>query len=73
MGYNIPDKLGIAGYDDIEQASMLTIPLTTIHQRKLKLGETAAKLLVEEIKDNNAPKQKIILQPELIIRKSCNE
>lgn len=72
-GIRIPEDLGIAGYDDIEQAAMLPVPLTTIHQRKFKLGETAAKLLIEEINNRKASKQKVILQPELIIRKSCNE
>ena len=69
----IPKDIGIAGYDDIEQAAMLPIPLTTIHQRKYELGRIAAKILIDEIKDNKSAKQKIILQPELIIRKSCNE
>lgn len=69
----IPKDLGIAGYDDIEQAAMLPIPLTTIHQRKFKLGETVAKVLLDEIMNGKSPKQKLILQPELVIRKSCNE
>ncbi len=69
----IPRDLGIAGYDDIEQAAMLPVPLTTIHQRKFQLGKIAAKILIDEINNNESAKQKIILQPELIIRKSCNE
>ncbi|MGV8984423.1 LacI family DNA-binding transcriptional regulator [Clostridium sp.] len=69
----IPKDIGIAGYDDIEQAAMLPVPLTTIHQRKFQLGNIAAKILMDEINNNESAKQKIILQPELIIRKSCNE
>ena len=69
----IPKDIGLAGYDDIEQAAMLPVPLTTVHQRKFELGKTAAKILIEEINNNQSAKQKIILQPELIIRKSCNE
>lgn len=69
----IPKDIGIAGYDDIEQAAMLPVPLTTVHQRKFQLGKTAAKILIDEINNNQSAKQKIILQPELIIRKSCNE
>jgi LacI family transcriptional regulator len=72
-GLNLPSQLGVAGYDDIEQASMLPVPLTTIRQRKFTLGKTAAAVLIEEINNPEAIKQKIILQPELIIRKSCNE
>ncbi|MBU3176031.1 LacI family transcriptional regulator [Clostridium estertheticum] len=69
----IPKDIGIAGYDDIEQASMLTVPLTTVHQRKFELGQIAAKILIAEINNHKTLKQTIILQPELIIRKSCNE
>ncbi|MBU3217007.1 LacI family transcriptional regulator [Clostridium estertheticum] len=69
----IPKDIGIAGYDDIEQASMLTVPLTTVHQKKFELGKIAAKILIEEINNHNTLKQTIILQPELVIRKSCNE
>ncbi|MPQ31037.1 LacI family transcriptional regulator [Clostridium estertheticum] len=69
----IPKDIGIAGYDDIEQASMLTVPLTTVHQKKFELGKIAAKILIEEINNHNTLKQTIILKPELVIRKSCNE
>lgn len=70
---NIPTELGIAGYDDIEQSSMLPVPLTTVHQKKATLGEAAADLLIKEIKNKNIEKQKLILQPSLIIRNSCKE
>ncbi|MBU3075783.1 LacI family DNA-binding transcriptional regulator [Clostridium estertheticum] len=69
----IPKDIGIAGYDDIEQASMLTVPLTTVHQKKFELGQIAAKILIEEINKHKTLKQTIILKPELVIRKSCNE
>lgn len=72
-GIKLPQDLGVAGYDDIEQASMLPVPLTTVRQRKLTLGRAAASVLIEEINNSTAIKQKVILQPELIIRKSCNE
>ena len=72
-GVNIPEDLGLAGYDDIEQAGMLSIPLTTVHQKKHIVGEKAAEILINEINSPELAKQKIIIQPELIIRKSCGE
>lgn len=72
-GIRVPADLGLAGYDDIEQAGMLHVPLTTVHQRKFVLGEKAAEVLMEEIKDQQKPKQKIILQPKLVVRNSCGE
>lgn len=72
-GIKIPEDIGIAGYDDVDQASMMPIPLTTVHQKKFTLGSSAAKVLLDEINNTNTEKQKIILKPELIIRKSCRE
>lgn len=69
----IPTELGIAGYDDIEQSSMLPVPLTTVHQKKTTLGETAANLLINEIKNKVMDKRKLILQPSLVVRNSCRE
>lgn len=72
-GIRIPQDIGVAGYDDIGQAAMLLIPLTTVHQEKTALGEIAAAILIDEINNNCHEKQKVILQPELIVRKSCGE
>ncbi|MDF2674945.1 MAG: LacI family transcriptional regulator [Clostridiales bacterium] len=72
-GIRIPEDVGIAGYDDIEQASMLPVPLTTVHQKKYSLGFKAAEILISEINNPNQSKQKVILQPELVKRKSCKE
>jgi DNA-binding LacI/PurR family transcriptional regulator len=66
----IPEDVGLCGYDDIEQASMLPIPLTTIRQNKWELGYRAASLLLERMANPTGYEQKIILQPELIVRQS---
>ncbi|HEY8464156.1 MAG TPA: LacI family DNA-binding transcriptional regulator [Bacillota bacterium] len=72
-GIRIPTELGLAGYDDIEQSFMLPIPLTTVHQRKYTLGQKAAEILMNEILMPDVPKQTVKLQPQLVVRKSCNE
>ncbi|MDT8717546.1 LacI family DNA-binding transcriptional regulator [Clostridium sp. 19966] len=70
---SIPKDLGIAGYDNIEQASMLPIPLTTVDQNDRLLGKTAAQLLLDKLTGNARENQKITLKPKLIIRKTCGE
>ncbi|OOL98216.1 HTH-type transcriptional regulator DegA [Clostridium acetobutylicum] len=72
-GIKLPEELGLAGYDNIEQAAMLTIPLTTVDQDNKKIGTIAAKMLVDAIKGNAKKTEKIILEPTLVIRKSCGE
>lgn len=72
-GINIPEDLGIAGYDNIEQASMLPIPLTTVDQNDKTMGRAAAELLMNIISGKEKESKVIILEPELVIRKTCGE
>lgn len=69
---NVPDKVGVIGYDNISYAELPQIQLTTIHQPKYELGKMLFETLLEEIKnkDNSRPTRKIILNPELKIRKT---
>lgn len=68
----IPESLGVAGYDNIEQAAMLPVALTTVDQNDNLLGRTAAEILMEQI-NNSLEYKNIILKPKLVVRKSCNE
>jgi DNA-binding LacI/PurR family transcriptional regulator len=70
---SVPEKLGVAGYDNIEQSAMMPVPLTTVEQNKDILGKIAAEVLMEHVKDNSAKAKDIILEPKLVIRKSCGE
>jgi LacI family transcriptional regulator len=70
---SVPGKLGVAGYDNIEQSAMMPVPLTTVEQNKDILGKLAAEVLMEHVKDNSARPKDIILEPQLVIRKSCGE
>ena len=45
-GIKIPQDMAVIGYDDIELASYMTPPLTTIHQPKDELGELAIDVLI---------------------------
>jgi DNA-binding LacI/PurR family transcriptional regulator len=67
-GLQVPDYMSIIGFDDIE---LMTFPLTTIRIPEYEMGTEAAELLIQRINGSNAGKyQKIILDTELIIRKS---
>jgi DNA-binding LacI/PurR family transcriptional regulator len=51
---------------------MKGIELTTIGQKKYEMGALAVKTLVERIEGRKGgPPVEIILEPELIIRKTC--
>lgn len=70
-GYCIPEDISIVSFDDIDFAPYLIAPLTTVRQPKELMGEIAVKLLVEDMKSGSKrDKSKIVLQPQLIVRKS---
>lgn len=71
-GIKIPDDIKVAGYDDLEISSMISVPLTTVHQRKIFLGKKAAELLLQEIENAQDP-IKIVLTPRLVVRASLGE
>lgn len=69
---HIPDDVSIVGFDDIPWAQFSDPPLTTIRLPAESLAQSACTLLLELIKDKEQnKKQQIILDTELIIRKSC--
>jgi LacI family transcriptional regulator len=71
-GYNIPNDVGVVGFDDIYMASVVEPGLTTIKQPNYEMGYKAVELLIEVLeKSGEAAEQKtIILDTELIVRKS---
>jgi DNA-binding LacI/PurR family transcriptional regulator len=69
-GRRVPEDIRVGAYDDIDFAAYLKVPLTTIKQPKYLLGEKATELLIEKIKTKNSVSKHIILDPELIVRRS---
>ncbi|HEU5228185.1 MAG TPA: substrate-binding domain-containing protein, partial [Ktedonobacteraceae bacterium] len=47
-GISIPGDMALVGYDDVEFASVLATPLTSIRQPKYELGRAAVELLLDE-------------------------
>ncbi len=71
-GMKVPEDLALIGFNDIEFTSMKGIELTTIGQKKYEMGALAVKTLVERIEGRKVgPSKEIVLEPELIIRKTC--
>ena len=72
-GISIPGDMALVGYDDVEFASVLSTPLTSIRQPKYELGRTAAELLLDEANNPTVHQHKhIVYQPELIVRESSH-
>ncbi|HKJ66555.1 MAG TPA: LacI family DNA-binding transcriptional regulator [bacterium] len=71
LGLSIPNDVSIIGFDDIPVMRSYNPPLTAVRQSAYNLGNTAAELLFERIKHPGRKSEKIILEPELIVRDSC--
>jgi LacI family transcriptional regulator len=72
QGYDVPHDFSIVGFDDIQLASYLSPPLTTIRQPMLEMGYLAIIKLLERI-GNKVSHENIFIKPELIERKSCRK
>lgn len=51
LGINIPGEVSIVGFDDLDFASQLLPPLTTIHVPADRIGEAVAEYLLAAIED----------------------
>ncbi|SMD11436.1 transcriptional regulator, LacI family [Desulfocicer vacuolatum DSM 3385] len=72
-GMTIPGDIALLGFDDIEFSSVAGIELTTVSHRQYQMGSTGTELLVDKIASERQAgvTKNIVLEPELIVRKSC--
>jgi GntR family transcriptional regulator, arabinose operon transcriptional repressor len=71
LGYAVPQKIRVAGFDDVRYAELLRPSLTTIHQPCLDIGTIAMQVMLERIENPDFPPRDILAQPTLIVRQSC--
>lgn len=69
-GLRIPEDISVMGYDDIELVSYLTPALTTVRQPGFGLGLEAAEALIGHLERGEALPDRILKQPELVLRES---
>lgn len=69
-GLRIPDDIAVAGFDDLEFASQLYPPLTTIRQRVSEMGKEAAQSLLALLENPGGGPRRVLLPTELVVRQS---
>jgi DNA-binding LacI/PurR family transcriptional regulator len=81
MGFKIPDDISVVGYDDLPSCELVHPPLTSVGTPLNELAAIAVGLLMERIKQLEleqsksgpaAVRQKIALNPKLVVRQSTN-
>ena len=71
LGRRVPEDLRLVGIDDVGYASLLPVPLTTIHQPCREIGTAAMTTMVERVARPQAPARDILLDCHLVVRQSC--
>jgi LacI family repressor for deo operon, udp, cdd, tsx, nupC, and nupG len=69
-GIAVPDRISIAGFDDIEFAAAYIPALTTVHQSRGDIGARAAAMLIDLMRGNKLASRDIRLSAEVVMRDS---
>jgi DNA-binding LacI/PurR family transcriptional regulator len=69
-GLRVPDDISVVGFDDIPLAVIFKPELTTVSQPLRRMGQLAAKSIIDQIEKSAAYEPEITVGPELIQRAS---
>jgi LacI family transcriptional regulator len=70
-GLHIPRDIALVGFDDLPFAQYMDPPLTTVHLPAVELARQACHLLICLLQGEQTCCQQIILDSQLVVRKSC--
>lgn len=70
LSVRVPEDVKMVGFDDVKYASLLSVPLTTIHQPCADIGAAAIRIMVERVHNPTLPPRDILLNFGLVVRES---
>jgi DNA-binding LacI/PurR family transcriptional regulator len=70
QGRRVPDEIMIVGYDGLELSELMTPSLTTVVQPTEQIGRLAAKLIIDQVANNQIESRENILPVALKIRQT---
>jgi GntR family transcriptional regulator, arabinose operon transcriptional repressor len=73
LGVRVPDDISIIGFDDMDIAKHLQVPLTTVSQDFCNIGRIAGQIISESIQSGTITYEQRRLPVELIERDSCRK
>ena len=71
VGVRVPGDLRMVGFDDVKFATLLSSPLTTMHQPCREIALVAFRAMIDRITDPTLPPRGLTLSPRLVVRESC--
>jgi DNA-binding LacI/PurR family transcriptional regulator/serine phosphatase RsbU (regulator of sigma subunit) len=70
LGIDIPHRVAVAGFDDIDEARFATPPLTTVRQPLYDSGRQAGRILAAMLRGEKV-ERRTVLDTTLVLRESC--
>jgi LacI family transcriptional regulator len=70
-GVRVPRDVRVVGFDDVRYATLLSVPLTTMHQPCREIAVTAFRAMLDRMADPALPPRSFVLPPRLVVRESC--
>jgi LacI family transcriptional regulator len=70
-GIKVGEDIALIGFDNTNESSWFSPALTTVSSFPSEIGNHAAELLKNRLNNENMERQRIILQPELVVRDTC--
>lgn len=71
IGVKVPRDMRVVGFDDVKYATLVSPPLTTIHQPCREIAMIAFRTMMERLVEPSLPARSIYLAPNLVVRESC--
>lgn len=69
-GLRCPSDVSVVGHNDMPYVDMLSPPLTTVRIAQRSIGNQAARLLLDAIAAPATRRERVVLEPKLIVRGS---
>lgn len=70
LGKKIPEEVAIASFSGTSLSTIVHPQLTTVEPPLVEMGKNAAQLILEKISDPESPNRSIVLNAEIMIRRS---
>jgi len=71
LNVRIPEDVRLVAFDDVKYASVVSVPLTTIHQPCDQLGAAAIQTMIQRIENPAMPARDVLVDFWLVVRDSC--
>jgi LacI family gluconate utilization system Gnt-I transcriptional repressor len=70
MGVQVPQRVAVAGFNDLAGSDQMLPPLTTVHTPRIEIGEQAAGMLLRLMRNEPVPTSSLDLGYRRVVRES---